>query len=117
MALGSLLEDQQQEGEVKELKVSIFSNLSLCHLKLKEVSKSISYSHQVLELESQNVKAHFRLGLGYTEAAEYVLAKEHLMKARQLDPTVSIRTQLEDINKRIALHKDQQSQMFKGIFL
>lgn len=117
MALGGLLEDQQEEKEVKELKGGIFLNLALCHLKLKEISKSISYCHQVLELDPQNVKAHFRLGLGYIESGEYVLAKEHLTKARQLDPTVNIRSQLEEINKRVALHREKQSQMFKGMFL
>jgi len=50
-----------------KIKLPCLSNLSVCHLKLKNYKKSIKYSDKVLEIDLSNIKAYYRRALSNFE--------------------------------------------------
>jgi len=111
---------EEDEKKVKDVKLPIYTNLSLCCLKLNELSKAIKFAEKALEIDPKNSKAQFFLGKSFMEAGELSTAKTNLMKAVKLAPNnVEIRKSIEEVNKRLEeekLQKKFQQPMFFGMF-
>ncbi|XP_055711119.1 E3 ubiquitin-protein ligase CHIP [Phlebotomus papatasi] len=61
-----------------------FTNRALCHLKLKRWDQSCSDCRRALEIEQNQVKAHFFLGQSLMEMELYDEAIKHLQRANDL---------------------------------
>ncbi len=78
-----------------------------------------SHSRKAIEIDENNSKAHWRLGLAYEAADQLSLAKFYITKAAKLDlnnPTY--REDLERINKKMELEKanTKSDSIFANIF-
>lgn len=56
------LKDEKEEHQWKQVLVKLYLNLCLCNLRLKKPKPVITHCRKTLELDPENVKAHFRLG-------------------------------------------------------
>ena len=56
------LKNEEEECQWKEVLVKLYLNLCLCNLRQKKSKPVITYCKKALELDPQNIKAHFRLG-------------------------------------------------------
>jgi hypothetical protein len=92
--INTLLEDFNDKMEIDtevlgglkyEIIIPCYQNISLCHMKLSNWLKMKTYSKKVLELDSENIKASYRLCLANIKLG-------HLKKADH---------QLEDLEKKI----------------
>jgi tetratricopeptide (TPR) repeat protein len=110
----------QESEKVKSIKIILYTNLSVCYLKLDEISKSIKSAQKALEIDENNWKAYFRLGQAFSASSDLSLAKSNLHKAGILNPNeISIRTELADVNKKIEqenANKKNEPTLFKGMF-
>ena len=73
------------DGLKEEIVIPCYQNISLCHMKLNNWLKMKTYSKKVLEFDSENIKASYRLCLSNIKLG-------HLKKADH---------QLEDLEKKI----------------
>jgi regulator of sirC expression with transglutaminase-like and TPR domain len=81
--------------DTEALRLSLPSNLSLCHLKVSQWELCISSAAQVIEAGTVNFKALFRRGVAYLNAGDASLAVKDLRAAQRLSPTdQSIATEL-----------------------
>ncbi|XP_050521158.1 peptidyl-prolyl cis-trans isomerase D-like isoform X2 [Daktulosphaira vitifoliae] len=71
---------------LKKIKISTLLNLSTVHWKKYNYKNSIMYSKQVLNLESGNVKALFRIGQAYGALNHYSSAIKYFKRALELVP-------------------------------
>ncbi|XP_066330013.1 peptidyl-prolyl cis-trans isomerase FKBP62-like [Miscanthus floridulus] len=94
-ALNYVNEDGHFEDEpeklIKTLRVSCWLNHAACCLKLKDFTQAISLCSKVLEIESCNVKALYRIAQAYGELYDLELAKTDVLKALELDPNNNFR--------------------------
>lgn len=67
------LKNDAEEQKWKSILIKLYLNLSLCNLRLRKPILSITHSRNALALDSNNVKAIFRLGQvkGTGECAMY----------------------------------------------
>ena len=63
----------------------IFTNMSLCQLKLKKWEKADSYAQEAVELNPKNVKALYRRAIALKELSRVEEAITLLKKAHQID--------------------------------
>ena len=56
------LKDEEEERQWKQVLVKLYLNLCLCDLRQKKPKPVITYCRKTLELDPENIKAHFRLG-------------------------------------------------------
>merc|ERR550537_725514 len=78
-------EKLQLREQVNKTKVSVFSNLMLVHTKLGDHDAAMRTCNDVLDLDSDNVKALFRRGVLYGKQKEFAAALVDLKKAIKLD--------------------------------
>ena len=69
---------------IAEIEIPTCLNLSYCYLKTEEYHYAIKYAKQVLDNDSENVKAYYRRGVAYTKIGEVARAKEDLNTALEL---------------------------------
>lgn len=79
-----LSEDQQKR--VIELKATVYANLALCYLKMKEFERALECGEEAVKLDKKNIKALLRVGTACNELKLWEKGKEALMAARALDP-------------------------------
>lgn len=77
----------EEMAQLNELKLVHFSNVGLCHLKLGNREKCVSYCTKALALDANSVKLLFRRGKSYMELGDLDHAQEDLELARKLDPS------------------------------
>lgn len=94
----------EDQAELTALEVILDVNMAACQLKQKNWSSAIDQCRLALQLDSGNVKAHFRWGCALLGLGEYEQAREKFSKALQLDTEgVSKRevaAQLQEIRRR-----------------
>lgn len=107
----------EPETVIKDLHITLNSNMMLVLLKLGDHSKTIRYGNRLLKLDPKNVKGLFRRG--QANAAEGYLeeAKKDLSKAHELDPKNN--DVIKEFNKvilRLKEAKDKEKKAFQGLF-
>ncbi|XP_063928028.1 uncharacterized protein LOC135141104 [Zophobas morio] len=114
---GSSMDNDAQEGEMKQLKLLCTSNLSLCQLKLKLYKKAIENCTKVLEKDSNNVKALFRRAQALSELSEELEAKQDLERAKELEPdNRAVAMELRKVLKKIKIQDEREKEIFSNLF-
>mmetsp|Transcript_19176 Transcript_19176/g.31436 ORF Transcript_19176/g.31436 Transcript_19176/m.31436 type:complete len:175 (-) Transcript_19176:888-1412(-) len=109
----------EEEEEVKKLKVSVYSNLALAYLKLERWEKAIEAGEDAIKIgpEESCVKAYCRMGQAQLELKQYDAAKASLMKAAKLSPKdKTIRVQLQKWKEAYKVYSEDQLSKQKEIF-
>ncbi|XP_050441488.1 peptidyl-prolyl cis-trans isomerase D [Adelges cooleyi] len=84
---GRYYKNSGDDYTLMKIKASTLLNLSTVHWKMHNYRSSITYSKQVLNLESNNVKALFRIGQDYGALNYYSSAIKYLKQALEIVPT------------------------------
>lgn len=107
--------------EKNSLKIDCYNNLAACILKSDNPNneKVVSHCDAVLEIESSNVKALYRKGVGLynlekVEEALSVLQKAQNVPSKTTDP--SIRKQMELCYKKLSVQDQQLKRTYKKMF-
>ena len=79
------IEDDTGE-DVDELKFSLYNNLTLMNIKLKEFSKAVEVARKAIDINFTNVKIWFRKAQAEYGAHNYEQAQEDLKEALNLEP-------------------------------
>ncbi len=70
-----------------------------------------------LDIDTKNVKALFRRGQAYSRMNDFDKAKADFTEASQVAPdNKEVKQELEMLKKKIAAYKQQEKQMFSGLF-
>ena len=76
-----------QAIESDPLSVAVYTNRSLCHIKMETYGLAIADATTATELDPKCVKAYYRLGSAYMGLGKYKEARTNYKKACQLKPT------------------------------
>eukprot|EP01129_Flabellula_baltica_P008608 TRINITY_DN3437_c0_g1_i1.p1 TRINITY_DN3437_c0_g1~~TRINITY_DN3437_c0_g1_i1.p1 ORF type:complete len:243 (+),score=45.40 TRINITY_DN3437_c0_g1_i1:287-1015(+) len=68
----------EQEIEVNLFLVPFYSNMALCDINMQQYSDAISHCKWILDIEPDNAKAHYRIGVAYENARLYSESLWHL---------------------------------------
>ena len=74
------------EDQLSKLRITTFSNIAACYLKMENYEKCIEKCNRVLECDADNVKAIFRRGRAYLALKDDFNAAKDLEKAQQAMP-------------------------------
>jgi len=73
--------------------------------------------HKALDIDSSNIKALFRKGQAHSRMNEFEKAKSDFLEAIQRAPeNKEVKQELEILKKKMAAYKQQEKQMFAGLF-
>ena len=109
----------EDSTKVSAAKTPLHLNLSVCYLKLEEVSKSIKHAEKAIELDDSNAKGYFRLGQAFDAIDNLSLAHANFYRAAQLNPNdKGIRQEIDKVKQKIEAEKVLRSKdnMFVGMF-
>lgn len=73
-------------AEINKLKVSLYSNLAMCYLKMENVDAAIKNCDEGIKLDDSMVKLYYRRASAYEKKKMYEEADKDLDKASQLAP-------------------------------
>merc|ERR1719447_1084088 len=111
------LQNEQEEVKMKETSLKLCLNLSLCELKQMKHPRACKYARKALDIQSNNVKALWRLARALRHMGEYSEAKRRIYQASQLDPrNKDITEELNTLNAEIEKHRQRESGMAKRMF-
>jgi FKBP-type peptidyl-prolyl cis-trans isomerase len=100
--------EPHQLAPIKEKLAAVHLNLAAVKLRMSRETDAIKHCHDCLEVDSEQPKAHYRLGQAYTQLGKVALATDHLSKAKALlgsaDPSSSaaVDAELERLERRQA---------------
>lgn len=98
-------------------KVSSLSNISMCHLKLKDYPNAIKYCQKVLDIEPNNVKANFRIAEAYAGFHDYLNAISYFEKTLQIEPgNTSAKKQLHSAKDSYKKEAEKEKKLYSNIF-
>ena len=109
--INTLLEDFNDKKEIDtqilgglkfEIIIPCYQNISLCHMKLNNWLKMKTYSKKVLELDSENIKASYRLCLANIKLGHLKKA-DHLLE--DLEKKIGGSPELEELEKIYSINK------------
>ncbi|KAL6076241.1 adenyl-nucleotide exchange factor sse1 [Balamuthia mandrillaris] len=107
----------KQKEEMEALKLSCYSNLAICCIKLKRFEEAVHNCTKALELNEKNAKALFRRGQSFAELKQWDKAKEDLQAASALEPNdAAIKKELARVNKAIQIQVQQQKKVYAKMF-
>jgi len=107
----------QEKKEADDVKLPCFLNLAAAQLRLKEYSECVVNCHKALDIDSSNIKALFRKGQAHSRMNEFEKAKSDFLEAIQISPeNKEVKQELEILKKKMAAYKQQEKQMFAGLF-
>uniref|UniRef100_A0A7S2RGF6 peptidylprolyl isomerase n=1 Tax=Eucampia antarctica TaxID=49252 RepID=A0A7S2RGF6_9STRA len=119
-AAGYVFDDEAGEevpDDDKPLFVSCWSNAAMCYVKLKQWSEAIHASNEVIKIESKNLKALYRRGLGKMNKGFLKEAKIDLMAAYEIDnKNKDIRNAIIKLKKAFEDNKKREQAAFGGCF-
>merc|ERR1719427_436313 len=102
---------------MKEISLKLYLNLSICELKQNKHGRACKYARKALDIQSNNVKALWRLARALRHMGEYSEAKRRIYQASQLDPrNKDITEELNTLNAEIEKHRQRESGMAKRMF-
>lgn len=111
--------DQEEDRQRQSLLVTLYMNLALCYLKLKNAKKSRINALNVLRLDcgSSKTKALFTLGRAYCLDGEYDDALRYLYKAQKENPyNEEINKQISATEKLMKNYREKEKKFCANIF-
>lgn len=79
-------EDDDMQTELDGLRHACLCNISLCYYRMKQWRMAVQAAGQVLEEDSNNVKALYRRAQAYRALDEYESAENDILRAQGLNP-------------------------------
>eukprot|EP01091_Cochliopodium_minus_P008940 TRINITY_DN2109_c0_g1_i1.p1 TRINITY_DN2109_c0_g1~~TRINITY_DN2109_c0_g1_i1.p1 ORF type:complete len:754 (-),score=234.00 TRINITY_DN2109_c0_g1_i1:50-2278(-) len=108
-------EETKQKSET--LKLSIYLNLAMSNLKLKNFGKLIANCTNALKIDPKNVKALYRRSLGHSGEKLYDNALSDLKEASIIDPNnLDVKKELNRVNNIILKQKENEKKMYSKMF-
>ncbi|KAK2172421.1 hypothetical protein NP493_962g00018 [Ridgeia piscesae] len=112
------LQNSEEEVEQQKMLLHLYINSAICQLRLNHHVRVLSYCHQALDIQEQNVKAFFLKGKALRLMGEFSRARTFLCKAQRIAPNSSdITKELEklaqDVKNFRAMEQDMCRKMFK----
>jgi tetratricopeptide (TPR) repeat protein len=102
---------------VKELGVSVNNNLALIYTNSKKYSKAVQHAKDALVHDSEDVKAHFRLGTALEHQGELQLALDSYKKALSIDPNnTAVKKSLAGVSTKIKNKLEQEKKLYQNMF-
>lgn len=112
--------DDIPEGDERNLFVSCWSNIAMCHIKRSDWVPAIHATNQVLDISTEretNIKALYRRGLARLHLGLLPEAKEDLMAAYKVDNgNKDVRRALQQLKETAAESKKREKAAFGGFF-
>ena len=116
---GMHFKDQTIEMEQKvnhKLKVPLLNNMAVCLLKVKEYTKVVAMTDQVLMIDSKNVKALFRRTQALIELSNLVDAKDSIDKLTNLVTSAEELKTLDNLKSTYKLKYEKEKEFAKNAF-
>ena len=115
--------EQETRQKLADLKIMLLNNISHCKLNLESYEDSIWYAEKVVKMDSQNVKALFRIAMCYekqdknTEAFDKMKEVYRVHRQKNLSVTREISEAYERIKSKaqadLAKHRQQEKALFQ----
>eukprot|EP00515_Schizochytrium_aggregatum_P001271 CAMPEP_0202036386 /NCGR_PEP_ID=MMETSP0962-20130828/1516_1 /ASSEMBLY_ACC=CAM_ASM_000488 /TAXON_ID=4773 /ORGANISM="Schizochytrium aggregatum, Strain ATCC28209" /LENGTH=477 /DNA_ID=CAMNT_0048600459 /DNA_START=105 /DNA_END=1538 /DNA_ORIENTATION=- len=110
-------DDEETSQAVGELQTSLNLNLAQAHLLLRNNSEAAKHATNVLETDSENVKALFRRAQARLNTASFSEAKADLLAALKVDPNNrSVLAEVGKLKKKMQEAKAKEKAAFNGMF-
>lgn len=109
--------EKSQKDELKQMLLISYLNLALCYLKNNKLKECIINCDHALELDQNNVKAHFRKGLAYLPTNDYEKALKQFETVLEIDPNNSeAKAQKNACNLALKSYYQKQKDIYKNLF-
>lgn len=100
--------------QVLDSRVKCYNNLAACQLKVEAYDMVIKSCQEVLNIQSENVKALFRMGKAYSAKGNTKEAVDLMKKALRLEPeTKIIHQELSKLTKKLKVETQSEKNMYK----
>ena len=91
-------------------------NICQCYIKLNDDTNVITLCTEILKLDPDNFKTLYRKGYIYLKRNDTDKAKEHLYKAREINPNnKELNKVLVQLKDKLSKNKDKNKKMFGNI--
>ena len=98
-------------------KISALSNIALCYLKLKDYTNVITYCEKVLEYETNNIKANFRIAEAHAACYDYDKAIGYFERVLEMEPdNSSAKKQLSNAKTMQKRSIEKEKKLYSNIF-
>jgi len=106
------------EKEVKDVKLSLYLNLSMIYIKISSWEQVLRNTGDALDIDSKNAKAYFRRSQAYEAKKQWDKALDDLKLAAEYSPKLdgNIDKATTRVKKEIAKEKAKEKKMYKGVF-
>lgn len=106
--------DVSRLQQVLDSRVKCYNNLAACQLKVEAYDMVIKSCQEVLNIQSENVKALFRMGKAYAAKGNTKEAVDLMKKALRLEPeTKIIHQELSKLTKKLKVETQSEKNMYK----
>ncbi len=110
-------ENEKDKKKAHELKLTIHSNMALCHLKLGEHAECIRACDTAIELDPKNEKCLFRRGQSQIAMTRYNEAIKDFQEVLKLNPSNSAANQhIQTCREQLKAYQQQEKQLYAKIF-
>ena len=100
-----------------DLKLSIYLNLAMANLKLKNYTKLVANCTNALKIDPTNVKALYRRSLGNSSQKLYEEALKDLQDALNLEPqNKDVKKEFNRVKDIIQKQKEREKKMYSKMF-
>jgi peptidylprolyl isomerase len=112
----ALLNDEESTT-IEDLRVSTYTNLALCYLKLAEPEKAFDAASQALAVQPNSVKALYRLASASIALRRWDKAKEALRRALAIEPSnAALKSEVLALKAAIEKWEEEQREKSKVLF-
>lgn len=107
----------EEEKQLKEARVPVYSNRAACYLKLNRNDKALADCNAILEVDAENAKALMRKGQAFAQMNDHDSALDSLNIAAELLPEdAGIKALIAKSKKIVADQKKKQAQAYAKMF-
>lgn len=111
------LKEESEEKLMNEALLLLYLNASLCSLRLGQGIRARKYGRKALDIDPKNIKAIFRIALGFQKEGELSKAREWFLRSQRQEPNnPDVREALLKLEKEVKLWKTTQKQMCERMF-
>ena len=116
-SLAKQLNATGKEAElVKQLNISLYSNISACYLKTKQAKEAVEYAGKVLSLEPTHPKALYRLSQGQLALGEYNAAIQTLTDNKSILVDVDVEKEIVRIKATRKHQEAAEKKLYSRMF-
>ncbi len=120
MSLGLIsgtFQDRNDRIKIRQMKIAIESNLSLCYLKLEDYLQCKTHCENVLTLDPKNEKSLFRHGQTHVAFENFEQAIQDFQSVININPAnLAAKQQLEYCQQQFKSREAKQKQSYQTFF-